>query len=113
MQIDAPIAGATVTGTVAIGGWAIDDVSAVGTGIDPASIAVSVDGGLAGGYATYGGARPDVCAAYPGRVGCPNVGWNFLLDTSLLAPGKHTITVNAANLDPLPARGTESVVVTK
>ena len=112
VQIDAPAPSATISGAnVLVGGWAIDNTNVVGAAIDPASIAVSVDGVLAGN-ATYGGARPDVCAAYPGRVGCPNVGYNFTLDTTTLANGVHTITVRAANLAPLSVSGASSQYVT-
>jgi len=69
-------------------GWSLDDNAAI------SSIAVSVDGVLAG-TANYGQSRPDVCAAFPGRAGCPNVGWTFLLDTSTLANGSHTLAIAA------------------
>ncbi|HMJ60175.1 MAG TPA: hypothetical protein VK493_00370, partial [Bryobacteraceae bacterium] len=39
--------------------------------------------------------RPDVCNAYPGRQGCPNVGWSYSLDTTLTPDGAHTLTVTA------------------
>ena len=66
--IDVPVAGSTVSGTVTVSGWAIDNVTAVGTAIS--SLQVLVDGNIAGN-ATYGVSRPDVCAVYPSRPGCP------------------------------------------
>jgi Bacterial Ig domain len=77
-----------LSGVVAIGGWAIDD-----NGAAISSVTVLVDGVLVGTAA--GGSRPDVCAVYPSAGGCPNVGWNFLLDTTLLGNGGHTLEVRA------------------
>lgn len=94
VQIDVPPVGAFVTGTVSLGGWALESVAAAGTNAI-ASIAVSVDGLTI--PATYGAARPDVCAAFPGRIGCPNVGWSATLDTSTFSAGPHTLTVTATD----------------
>ena len=86
--IDAPTAGSTVSGTVAVAGWAIDNTSAVGTAIS--TVEVKVDGTVVG-FATYGLSRPDVCAVYPGRPGCPNVGYSFP-GRSSLSPGNTSST---------------------
>jgi hypothetical protein len=106
--IDAPTSGATVSGIVAISGWAVDNAAAVGTAIS--SVQVKVDGTVAG-TATYGFYRPDVCAVYPGRLGCPNVGYSFSLNTSTLSVGTHTITVTATDSDTAPDSGSSSVTV--
>jgi hypothetical protein len=58
------------------------------------SVTISVDG-VPVGLANYGLSRPDVCAAFPGRAGCPNVGWSFLLDTTMLANGSHMLAITA------------------
>ena len=110
VYIDAPAAGSTVSGTVTVVGWAIDNSSTVGTAIS--SVQVKVDGTIVGA-ATYGLSRPDVCAVYPGRPGCPNVGYSFSLDTSTLTVGSHTITVTATDSDTSPDSGSASVNVTK
>src|SRR5207253_2329701 len=110
VYIDAPAAGSTVSGTVTVVGWAIDNSSAVGTAIS--SVQVKVDGTIVGA-ATYGLSRPDVCAVYPGRPGCPNVGYSFSLDTSTLTVGSHTITVTATDSDTSRDSGSASVKVTK
>jgi hypothetical protein len=104
--IDAPTSGATVSGIVSVSGWAIDNAAAVGTAIG--SVQVKVDGTVVGN-ATYGSSRPDVCAVYPSRVGCPNVGFSYSLDTSSLSPGSHTITVIATDSDGSPDSGSASV----
>ena len=77
-----------LSGQAAIGGWAVDNDAAI------SRVSVSVDGVL-WGNAAYGGNRPDVCAVYSNAQGCPNVGWNFVLDTTMLADGTHTLGVTA------------------
>src|SRR5437588_9864763 len=108
--IDGPSQGSTVSGAVTIFGWAMDNASAVGTAIS--IVQVKVDGTVVG-TATYGSSRPDVCAVYPGRPGCPNVGYSFSLDTSTLSAGSHTITVTATDNDATPDTGSASVSVTR
>ncbi len=70
--IDAPAANAVVNGLYFASGWAIDDNGAI------ASVGIAVDG-IPQGTATYGNQRTDVCNVFPGRAGCPNVGWTFYL----------------------------------
>lgn len=86
LDIDQPSAGASYTGPASFFGWAIDNNSAI------TSIAISIDG-VPYGNASYGSVRTDVCTVFPGRPGCPNVGWNFLLDTTLLSNGTHTLSI--------------------
>ena len=87
LDVDAPNSqSGPLSGTAHMGGWAIDDRAAI------TSVQVTVDN-VPMGTAVYGGARPDVCAAYPNRAGCPNVGWNFYLDTTVLADGPHTLAL--------------------
>ncbi len=109
VDIDSPAPSAKVSGTVTVSGWAIDNVSAVGTAIG--SVRVLVDG-TAVGTATYGLSRPDVCAAFPGRPGCPNVGYTYSLNTATLTSGSHTITVTATDSASPPDIGSSSVTVT-
>jgi hypothetical protein len=71
---------------------------------------VKVDG-TAAGLAFYGVARPDVCVVYPGRPGCPNVGFSYPLNTALLTTGTHTITVAVTDTNGTP--GSYSVSVKK
>ena len=109
VYIDAPAQGSAVSGTVTVSGWAVDNASVVGTAIS--SVQVKVDGTVVG-TATYGISRADVCAVYPGRPGCPNVGYSFSLNTSTLSAGSHTITVTATDSDGTPDSGSSSVTVT-
>jgi N-acetylmuramoyl-L-alanine amidase len=110
VDIDVPATGSALSGTVTVSGWALDNFLQVGTAIS--SVKVLVDGNVVGN-ATYGLNRPDVCAAYPGRPGCPNVGYTYSLNTAALIPGQHTITVSATDEDsPTPDVGFASTVVT-
>jgi hypothetical protein len=112
VHIDQPKPGAILSGTATVSGWAIDNVTAVGTAINPATVIVSVDG-KAAGTATYGVPRADVCGILPGRPGCPNVGYTYQLNAAALSPGAHTITVSATDTDvPTPDTGSASVMVT-
>ena len=110
VYIDTPAPGTTVLGNVTVSGWAVDNAAAVGTAIS--SVQVKVDGTVVG-TATYGLSRPDVCAAYPGRPGCPNVGYSYSLNTSTLNVGSHTITVTATDSDTTADSGSASVTITK
>jgi N-acetylmuramoyl-L-alanine amidase len=108
--IDSPVPGATVTGTVTVTGWALDNLTAAGTPIS--SVQVKVDGNVVGN-ATYGTPRADVCSAVPGRPGCPNVGFTYALNTTSLAAGSHTITACATDTDGTPDTNcSNSVTVT-
>jgi N-acetylmuramoyl-L-alanine amidase len=88
ITIDRPAQATSSSGVVNAYGWAIDDYEAV------AGISISIDG-VSYGPASYGASRGDVCAAFSGRAGCPNVGWNFLLDTRLLSDGPHVAGVTS------------------
>jgi N-acetylmuramoyl-L-alanine amidase len=80
----------TLSGSATVTGWAIDNNAAI------SNVAVAVDG-ISFGNASYGVGRPDVCAVFPGRAGCPNVGWSFLLNTTLLADGSHTLDITGTS----------------
>jgi hypothetical protein len=95
VQIDTPAANATLTGSVTLAGWAIENINTIGPN-PVSSVTVFVDGSQVG-TATYGISRPDVCAAFPGRLGCPNVGWNYTLNVAALASGNHTLRIVATD----------------
>ena len=89
ISIDSPGANSgPFSGMAAFGGWAVDNNSAI------ESVGVTVDG-VPYGNAAYGYGRADVCAVFPNRAGCPNVGWNFLIDTTELGDGAHTLGITA------------------
>ena len=96
---DVPGWQSTYSGTQTFFGWAIDNSSAI------SRVGIEIDG-VSRGNAYYGSSRPDVCAAYPNRAGCPNVGWGFSIDTAELADGPHTLTVTGFTADAVPRQTT-------
>jgi hypothetical protein len=91
MSIDTPAPNITLSGTYLVSGWAISDNDAI------ASVAIAVDN-LPQGFASYGAQRIDVCNVFPGRAGCPNVGWSLTLDTTQFQNGSHTLAVTAKSI---------------
>ncbi len=92
VNIDQPTPSQVLWHQVTISGWAVDDNTAIN------SIEIAVDGQNVGSInpsLSSPISRPDVCAVYPNRPGCPNVGWSTTLDTDLLTNGTHTLTVTA------------------
>ena len=81
-----------IIGSVVFSGWAVNDNAAV------SSVSIAIDG-VPYGLSTYGISRPDVCAVYPGRAGCPNVGWSIPINSTQLADGNHTLAVTENNAD--------------
>lgn len=90
MGVGSPRAMSALTGQAVMGGWALSDTAAI------ASVTYSVDGGIPVA-ASYGGARPDACTAWPNHVACPNVGWTAVLDTTKLSNGQHNIVIIATD----------------
>jgi hypothetical protein len=122
VHIDSPFDGATinpvVTGnSVAINGWALDNITVIGSPIDPNSLKMYIDGVLSPSPVLYGAAagalgnRLDVCAAHPGRAGCPNVGFITTWNIAGVPPGPHIIRIAAANTDPTPQVGSTQITV--
>jgi hypothetical protein len=106
--IDTPVPGATLpAGFVTISGWALDNASTPISSINNVKVAVD---GVVVGTATYGLPRTDVCATYPGRQGCPNVGFSYNA-CCFLPSGTHTITVTATDNDFSPDSASASVMV--
>ena len=90
VNIDQPTASEALWHTVTISGWAVDDNTTI------RSVDIAVDGQTVGSTTPYI-SRPDVCAVYPNRPSCPNVGWSTTLNTDLLTNGTHTLTVTAVS----------------
>jgi hypothetical protein len=88
--LDYPAAGGTLSGTPTLSGWALNDNARVD------SVTISVDG-VPDGPAYTVLSRPDVCAVYPGRLNCPNVGWRYPLNTLKFADGTHTLDVTVTS----------------
>ena len=94
VNIDAPAANATLTGTTTISGWALEGLNAAGPNAI-SSVAILVDGTQVGTATATN--RADVCTALPGRSGCPNVGWTYDLNVTALSAGSHTLKVVATD----------------
>ncbi len=90
MTIGAPQTGATISGVYHVGGWAVD------TSYPISSVSLAVDG-ISYGPVSYGGRRADACAVYPTGLNCPNVGYDALIDTSLVGNGVHTFQVTVTD----------------
>jgi len=94
-------------GTALVRGWTLTDSPSTAS---IQSVQVSVDG-VPFGTATYGDARPDVCATYTGRPGCPNVGFSYSLDTTHLTNGKHVLEITSKTTDGKRASASASFTV--
>jgi hypothetical protein len=73
-------------------GWALNANAHI------VSVSISVDG-VPLGNAAYGIGRPDICTSTATSPDCPNVGWTYSLDTTLLIDGSHTFSVLATAAD--------------
>ena len=94
MAIDTPQASATVPGTFTIAGWAIDEAAPTGSGVDAIHVWAFPASGAApifAGSAPYGGARPDVAAAFGGQF----LQSSYQMDVHALPPGTYTVVVYA------------------
>lgn len=94
-SLDVPAAGADVSGTVAVHGWALDN-----RGV--ASVRLVIDGNATVPL-TYGASRPDVCSVWPGypRCAAANVGYSGSFDASALPASEcgHVLEVVATDGD--------------
>jgi formylglycine-generating enzyme required for sulfatase activity len=83
-SFDTPIDGSTVTGSIAVTGWVLDD-----TGIANVKIWRGETGNLTyiGDAMQVEGARPDVAALYPDYPNNAKAGWGYMLLTNFLPGG--------------------------
>jgi hypothetical protein len=85
-EMTTPANMARVNGVIRISGYAYDPDGRV------QSVTLIVDG-VGRALATYGSARPEVCATLPNVSACPNIGFEASFDTRLLTNGLHRIGV--------------------
>ena len=85
-SIDTPLDGSSASGSIAVTGWALDDLGVVGVtiyrdpvGNEPAGAPVFI-----GGATLVTGARPDVEAASSTLPFANRAGWGYLLLTNML-----------------------------
>lgn len=108
LSVATPTAGATVSGTVNVTGAALDNATQVEN--DITSVEIYIDN-VFKGYATLGQSST-ACTMYPGRPGCPNVGFTYALNTGLLTNGTHTLKVVAWDFDTVPKPAETSYAIT-
>ena len=85
-SIDVPLDGITVRGSIAVGGWALDDVLVTRVAISRDAVAPEPAGQLIyiGDAVRVRGARPDVEVLFPSHPDKDKAGWGFLLLTNML-----------------------------
>lgn len=96
-SFDSPVNGANVSSSIAVTGWALDDIR-----VDSVKI-----NRLENGQAMYigdavlvEGARPDVAGSYPGSPNYYKAGWGYMLLTNFLPGGGNgTYTLQAVAID--------------
>ncbi|MFT8316348.1 MAG: NlpC/P60 family protein [Clostridium sp.] len=88
--IDTPRAGSFLSKSTLIGGWALNK-----SGIK--EVQILVDGKFKG-RAKIGISRPDVAKVYP-AYGSKTSGYNYILNSSSISQGSHTIAVKAIGKD--------------
>jgi len=90
-SLDVPAEEETVSGQIAIQGWAQDNKVVT-------SVELLVDG-VSTGTLSYGINRPDVCAVWPAYPVCSQVGYSGTLDTTGLSACPHLLEVRAHDAD--------------
>jgi hypothetical protein len=98
-HVDVPTQNATVSGTVDVSGWAVDDRNVP-------SVEILLDG-IRVGQGRQGLPREGVARDYPGLFSAPNSGFVYQLDTRSCKSGTHVLEVwatdaagNASQLKP-------------
>jgi hypothetical protein len=90
-----PVDGSTVSSSVAVTGWVLDDI-----GVESIKIYNGAD--YLGDALLIEGARPDIEAAYPGYPQNNKAGWGYMLLTNFLpggGNGTYTLYARAADLE--------------
>ena len=101
--VDTPSSGATVSGSIAVTGWAVDDVDIASVGVYRDAVAGEGAGPIFIGNATrVDDARPDVEAGNPTRPFNYRGGWGYLLLTNFLpglGDGTYTLRIFANDVE--------------
>ncbi|MCP4570451.1 MAG: hypothetical protein GY841_22945, partial [FCB group bacterium] len=100
-SFDSPRDGLTVTGGIAVTGWAVDNIGIAGVRVyrDPAG---GGGGGMVyiGGATLVEGARTDIEELYPGYPGNHKAGWGYMMLTNMLPnQGNGTFRLHAEATD--------------
>jgi hypothetical protein len=96
-SFDTPETGSTVAGSIAVTGWAVDDIGVASVKIYRNAVEGEGNSLIYIGEATMvEGARPDVHAAYPDMPGSNSAGWGYMMLTNFLPnQGNGTFTLHA------------------
>ena len=86
---ETPSGSSTLAGSVAVTGWALDDVAVQSVGIWRDPVGAEAPGSLVyiGNGVFVTGSRPDVETAYPGYPYAYRAGWGYMLLTNMLPGG--------------------------
>ncbi|MBU2549216.1 MAG: Ig-like domain repeat protein [Proteobacteria bacterium] len=107
-SFDTPVCGSTVSGSVPVTGWVLDDVGVDSVRIYRQSGSTNV---YLGDANLSEGARPDVAAQYPSYPGNQQAGWGYMMLTNFLPNGGNgTYTIEAIATD---AEGQQTSLGTK
>ena len=100
-SLDTPAPGATVSGAMAVTGWALDDVQVASVQIFRDPVGAEAPGlKYVGDALLIPGARPDIEAAYPLLPLNARAGWGYMLLTNMLPlQGNGSYTVHALATD--------------
>jgi hypothetical protein len=92
-EFSTPVEGVTVSGSIPVTGWVLDDI-----GVE--SVKIYNGDSYVGDAVFVEGARPDVEAAYQGYPNNNKAGWGYMLLTNFLPGGGNgTYTLNAVATD--------------
>ena len=100
--IDTPLDGTQIDGSVAIGGWALDDLGVFEVRLYRNAVAPEPAGAriLLGKAVFVENARPDIERAYPSFPHARRAGWGFMLLTNMLPQqGNGTFEISAYAVD--------------
>ncbi len=101
-----PASGSTVSSSVPISGWVLDDVGVSGVNI---VLGTRVSDPAIGGALLVEGARTDIEALYPNYPSSYKAGWGYMLLTHFLPSGDGAYTISAVATD---VSGKQSVLGT-
>jgi hypothetical protein len=109
--VDTPVDNATVSGEVAVTGWAVDDVGLASVAVCRAPMTGEPQNPAAcggqplvfiGNAAFVSGARPDVLAQFPDQPMNDQAGWGYMLMSNMLpngGTGTFTLSIVASDVD--------------
>ncbi|MCK5145224.1 T9SS type A sorting domain-containing protein [bacterium] len=91
-SLSAPVNGSTVSSSIAVTGWALDDVEVTSLKVYRNSISGEGGGLIYIGDAVFvEGIRPDIEAAFPEYPNNSSAGWGYMLLTNYLPDGTYTL----------------------